>query len=81
MNKFFLFEIKMYFAELNFFLEDMMLCKLALFSVFFSREPQKSGREHYYKSAREYFACAREYKNEKVPVNLKIAREQPKTCP
>ena len=35
MNKFFLFEIKMYFAELNFFLEDMMLYKLALFSVFF----------------------------------------------
>ena len=48
---------------------------------FFSREPQKSGREHFHKSGREYFACAREYKNEKVPVNRKIAREQRKKCP
>ena len=50
-------------------------------SVFFSREPQKYAREHFHKSVREYFACAREYKNEKVPVNLRSAREPPKKCP
>ena len=48
---------------------------------FFSREPQKSGREHFHKSVREYFACAREYKNENVPVNFRSAREPSKKCP
>ena len=50
-------------------------------SVFFSREPQKYAREHFHKSVREYFACAREYKNENVPVNLRSAREPSKKCP
>ena len=44
--------------------------------MFIFREPQKIGREHFHKSVREYFACAREHKNEKVPVNLESAREQ-----
>ena len=47
---------------------------------FFSREPQKSGREYFRKSVREYFACAREYQYENVPVNVKSAREFQK-CP
>ena len=50
-------------------------------SVFVSRKPQKSGREHFHNSVREYFACAREYKIENVPVNLKSAREQSKKSP
>ena len=48
-------------------------------SVFVSRKPQKSGREHFHKSVREYFACAGEYKIENVPLNLKSAHE-PQKC-
>ena len=35
----------------------------------------KSAREQFHKSVCEYFACARKYKNENVPVNLRSARE------
>ena len=55
--------------------------KEARISVFFSREPEKYAREHFHKSVREYFECAREYKYENVPVNLRSAREPPKKCP
>ena len=56
-------------------------CSTLMKAVFFPREPQKYAREHFHKSVREYFACAREYKNENVPVNLTSAREQSKKCP
>ena len=48
---------------------------------FFPREHQKSAREYFRKSVREYFACAREYQYENVPVNVKSAREPSKKCP
>ena len=55
--------------------------QLQLQCFFFPREPQKNAREHFQKSAREYFACAREYKKQNVPVNGRSAREPSKKCP
>ena len=43
---------------------------------FFPREPRKSAREQFRKSAREHFACARERLVTNLPVNPKSAREQ-----
>ena len=49
-----------------------------LSSVFFSREPQKSAREHFEKSPREHFAIAREHFKKSPREHFAIAREHKK---
>ena len=60
------------------FLKDLFLPHSVFF---FPREPRKSAREQFCKSAREHFEPARERFNTNLPVNPKSARELLKKCP